>query len=437
MAILKKLSLLLASVFLFHYGAAAEEDKDYPQVVKSSLSVKLRAATNFQAGYRNQNHLGPTEKNVSYHKDNFAFFSAAAVFFDISNQLDDVKYGAKIVLVPTTSIAGAASLNGTHIYIETNFGIFQAGSPISPATSMMLCEGEIDAGSGAWTRYANFAPSYLKQTSNIEPSFATGSDYFLDNKLSTYVPDKPYSNEPARSIAYYTPKFDSGHGGKLQIGLSYIPDSSNTGAGKASSQSSGVSTIKVEAGSIDRFEIDGTVKDAVAGGVCLEQNLSDGVDLKLSLTGEYGKSAGKAKRFTLADDKTPNASFKLKDLRTYNIGAVLNFGNFSYAGSFGSLGKSLTTPEFHKTNRKTNYYSAAIAYKQDSFATSLSYFYSKTFGNTLSAITIGTSYKLAPGFKPYADVTLFKLKGKPEFSPELSKRATSGAVAIIGAKLSL
>ena len=171
----------------------------------------------------------------------------------------------------------------------------------------------------------------------------------------------------------------------------------------------------------------------------MEQNISDGIDLKLAATGEVGKAAGKAELFNTDDTKeeTVLETHKLKDLRTYNIGSVLNVGSFSYAASFGSLGKSLTTPAYHKTGRDTLYYTGGIAYKQGPFSTSITYFRSDEFKNRVDCITIGTDYKLAPGFKPYAEISGFSFKGKPEFYPNLKKKSTRGTVAIVGAKLSL
>ncbi|MFK7974338.1 MAG: porin, partial [Rickettsiaceae bacterium] len=125
------------------------------------------------------------------------------------------------------------------------------------------------------------------------------------------------------------------------------------------------------------------------------------------------------------------------DLRTYNIGAILTVGNFSYGGSYGSLGKSLTTPEFHKTGRKTDYYTGTMAYKQGPFVASVSYFKSNQFKNTVDAVSIGIHYLLAPGFKPYAEISGFSLKGRPEFNPELSRKKTRGAVVLIGTKLTI
>jgi len=42
-----------------------------------------------------------------------------------------------------------------------------------------------------------------------------------------------------------------------------------------------------------------------------------------------------------------------------------------------------------------------------------------------------------PGFKPYAEITTFNLKGKPEYFTNLQKRSSRGTVGLIGAKLSL
>jgi len=51
------------------------------------------------------------------------------------------------------------------------------------------------------------------------------------------------------------------------------------------------------------------------------------VELKLTTTGEYGKSVGKIKKFASKDDKNPQ-EYKLHNLGTYNIGAELKVNNF-------------------------------------------------------------------------------------------------------------
>jgi len=355
------------------------------------------------------------------------------------------------VLVPTAKRKGSASYNGSHIYLESSYGRIEAGSPIDAASNMLIDSSEIASATGGdWDRYAKFDSADLKQGYDFGPSFATFGEFFLDSKLVSAVENRPYSNEPGRRISYYTPKFDFGKGAKVQVGISYTPDSSNTGADDPNKNSTGVEIKKIGRNGVatnEYFKFDKSVKDAISGGVVLEQNISDGVDLKLALTGEYGKASNVEKYDNTnnspdplkaaSDTQNKLGTYKLKDLRTYNIGAILNAGNFSYAASFGSLGKSLTTPEFHRTGRETTYYTGGVAYKQGPFTTSLTYFRSDQYKNTVDCVTIGTDYKLAPGFKPYAEISGFSLKGKPEYDRDLKKKKTRGTIALIGAKLSL
>jgi hypothetical protein len=438
----KKLILIATGmVYFWSTAAIAEEEKKDKIPVVTDLEVKLSGFAHFQAAYRNQSELNSEEKNVSNHRKDFAFYNDSAMAVNISNQINDAKYGAKIVLVPTTKRKGGASFNGSHIYVESDFGKVEMGSPNVPSSTMMVDGSDIAAGSSSWDRYARTDTEHLKQGVNYDPSFATSSDFFLDCKLTTKLGKRAYSGEPSRGVVYYTPKFQLAESTKLSMGVGYIPDTSNTGADNPDTHCREKETKKIDDATahpgIYKFEIDNAVKNVFTGGVNLEHNFTDGVDLKIALTGEYGKASGKAKTFEREDSTEPNGIHKLSDLKTYNIGAVLNVGNFSYAGSYGSLGKSLTTPEFHKTGRKTDYYSGAVAYKQGPFAASLSYFKSNQFKNTVDAITIGTNYQLAPGFKPYVEVTSFALKGKPEFDKNLPKKKTRGTVALIGAKLSL
>ncbi|MBA2629073.1 MAG: porin [Rickettsiaceae bacterium] len=429
-------TIVVVSLLLSSATATAEVYADKIPVV-SDFELKLSGFAHFQAGLRNQSKLAGDEKNVSSNRKNFAFFNEAGMMVDASKEVNDIKYGGKVVLVPTASRKGSPDYNGSHIYLKSDFGKIEAGSPISPSSQMMIDGGTIAAATfDDWHRYADFSTKYLMQESKVEPSFSTFAEYFLDSKLITKLDSRTYSSEPARSVAYYTPKFAFGSSTKLQIGVAYTPDSSNTGADNPYTNSSGEDTRKIETGGIDKFVIDRTVKDAFSGGVSIEQNFSDGIDAKIAVTGEYGKSAGRAKKFATANDPNPE-TFRLSNLRTFNIGALLNVGNFSYAGSFGSLGKSLTAPEFHKTGRKTDYYSGTVAYKQGPFAASISYFKSDQFKNTVDAVSVGTNYLLAPGFKPYAEVSSFVLKGRPEFRSDLSKKKTRGTIALIGAKLSL
>lgn len=401
------------------------------------VNIKFNAFAHFQAGHRHQQHLTPEEKTASSYKNNIALFDEAAIVAQISNKLNSgLEYGAKIVIVPTAKRKASNAYNGTHVFIASEYGKLELGAPISPSSTMMISSSDITAGTNKWDRYAIISSKYQQQN-NINPSFVTASEFFMSDKYTTKLDNRSYSTEPSRAIVYYTPKFNVGNKTKFTIGLSYTPDSSNTGAENIDKSATGIETKKIGITGVDRFEFDLAVKDAVAAGITIEQNLGDGVDLKIGVTGEMGKSQGTAKLFANAADTTPTSEYKLSNLRAYNIGAVLNYGNFYYAASYGSLGKSLTTPEYHKTGRKTDYYTAAIAYNQGPFKVSANYFKSNKFKNTAEAWTLATDYTAAPGLKPYVELTKYKLNGKPEYYTDLAKKKVSGTVLIAGIKLTI
>lgn len=403
----------------------------------SDLKIKLNAFAHFQAGYRTQNNLNKDEKNVSKYHKHFAFYNDTALIANISNETDGMKYGGKIVLVPTARKKGSPTYNGSNIYIESNFGKIELGSPLTPAATMIIDAGNITAGSGNWARYIDLSTAFQMQGKSLAPSFATYADFFLDSRLITNLDNKSYSSEPARSIVYYTPKLALNESTNVTIGIAYTPDSSNTGADSHNKNSAGSDIRKINSETIHHFDINNNVKDAISGGISFETNISDGVDLKVAFTGEHGKSAGSAKVFANEDDKEATNTYKLRNLKAYNIGAVLNVGNFSYAGSYGDLGKSLTTPEYHKAGQKTHYYTGGIAYKQGPASMSLSYFKSSQFKNDIDVITAGASYQLAPGLKPYIELSSYRSKGRPEFYPELERKKTNGLIFITGVKLNI
>ncbi len=454
----KALLITASTLAITSSSIASSENVVKIPKVDESVKINFSAYIDFQAGFRNQAHLTDDEKKVSKNRGSFAFNSTAAVKVDLSNTVDGVTYGGKIILVPTAKRKGGGSYNGSHLYVQSEYGRFEAGSPFSASSTMMISGMGISAGSASnWARYADFTSSYMRQGAEFDPSFTTSADFFLDSKLVTKLNDRKYSSEPARSIAFYTPKYNINDSTKIQIGISYTPDSSNTGADSHNKNSSGVQKKVIKKyydsnandkemiyktfGEAEYFEFDRNVKDAISTGICLEKNFSDGVDLKLALSGEFGKAAKQAKHVVLDSNNNvvKTTEHKLSNLKTYNIGAVLNVGNFAYSAAYGSLGESLTTSAFNKTGRETDYYTATVAYNQGPFATSLSYRKIDQFTNITEAISIGTDYQLAPGFKPYASISAFSIEGRPEYftgsKPE--KRKTRGTVALIGAKLSL
>ena len=425
--VIKKASVILLASLLASSTALAGD----PLPVVSDLNIKLGAYAAFESGFSNQGKLKASEKNISANKRGFAFYNDTALFAAISNTTDDVTYGAKIILVPTVKRKVNKDYNGSYVFLEHEFGRIEAGSPIPVAKNMMVSDGSIP------TKYIKTSTEYLKQNTKATPSFLTSEGAFLGDQIIASMDSATYSSEPPRTINYYTPKFDLTDSSKIRLGISYTPDSANTGVEKPLDKSDGIKKYAVGEATIDRFEIDRSVKDALTSGIVLEQKLTEEAELKLALTGEYGKSAGKIKKFANKDDKNP-LEYKLSDLKSYNIGAELKIGDFKYNACYSSFGKSLTTKELHKGNRKSQYHNAGIAYTYNkATTTSLSYFASEQFKNKVNSVKLAVSHILAPGLKPYAEIHAYTLKGKPEFYPNLKARKVKGTVALVGVKLSL
>ena len=243
---MKRILLVTASTIIIAHTAlatevivskAAEVVSNKKPVI-SDLEVKLTGYADFQAGLRHQNHLEGDEKNVSANRQNFAFYNASALVANISNEVNGVTYGGKFIAVPTSKRKGSPSYNGTNIYVESNFGRLEAGSPFSAAGTMAVDGSTIAVGTfDGWSDYANMAPAYLKKEGSKEdPSFTAFPEFFLDSKLTANLDDKKYTSEPPRSVAYYTPKFELAEFTKVQLGVSYTPDSTNTGADSANAK---------------------------------------------------------------------------------------------------------------------------------------------------------------------------------------------------------
>ncbi|MBM3210942.1 porin, partial [Candidatus Poribacteria bacterium] len=165
---MKKTSLLLG-ILLASSSALASD----PLPVVSDLNVKLGAFAVFESGFSNQSKLKGTEKNLSANKKGMAFFNNSAFVANISNTANDITYGAKIVLVPTTKRKVNNDYNGSHVFLEHEFGKIEAGSPIPVARNMTINDGAIPA------NYIKTGIEYLKQGTKASPSFLVSEETIL------------------------------------------------------------------------------------------------------------------------------------------------------------------------------------------------------------------------------------------------------------------
>ena len=96
------------------------------------------------------------------------------------------------------------------------------------------------------TKYIKTSTEYLKQNTKATPSFLTCQGALLGDQVVASMDSATYSSEPPRTINYYTPKFDLTESSKIRLGISYTPDSANTGVEKPSDKSDGIKNMPWE-----------------------------------------------------------------------------------------------------------------------------------------------------------------------------------------------
>ncbi|MFY9590256.1 porin [Rickettsia endosymbiont of Halotydeus destructor] len=441
---MKKL-LLLASVACFFQSGVATANITPIKTANPDTEIKLEGIYLFESGYSSQNHLLGYEKNVSDNKKKMAIYTEAAFAATISQTINDIVAGAKIVFSPSTRIKTSTSYNGSHIFFESDYGRIEAGSPYDAGAKMRVTGGNVTAGTGGWQRYVILDGQYMRYN-DLKPEFDTGTSFYMESYANSFnwATD---GAEAARRVNFFTPKMQG-----FQAGISYTPDSANTGGNKdinnLTYENSGRTGISRSNTGIKNFTLDDdsimrvnqNVKDAVSGGITYEHEIADDMAVKLSVTGEYAKPARQiihAKREGSGATATTTVlgTYKLSDLKAYNLGAVFTYGNVSCSASYGSLGKSLTAKEYHKVGRDTYYYNGGLAYSQGPIKTSVEYFKSSRYKNTVDTVSLATEYKIMPGLLPYAEVSYFQAKGKPVYYVEAPNKKIKGTVGLIGAKL--
>lgn len=380
------------------------------------ISATLSGQLEVHGSFRHQKNLPDDQKNISANKRS-AINTESNVRLDLLNKKNEFDYGAQIILQPTSYKSSSGNVNGTHLFTEGKCGRLEVGAPYGSAYKMNLTAYSLAKGPGdIWSTYANLNPGNHQ---GIE--FKTDADPILDNIKG--------DNEATRKISYYTPKFNG-----FQLGMSFTPDTANTANLKFNDTKSNRSVRPngyKQTGGTALME----AKNGMSLGVSYEHEISDGMAMQVGMVSEY---AGDIVQKDNANNSL-RGDQKLSKLKTLNIGAMLNCGNFSVAGSYGDHFKSFTAPAFDGTHRNSKFYTLGGAYENGPVGASLVYLNSDHRKNKLHVFTLGTDYKLAPGLVPFAEVSYFNTKGKylvdttNMASGKTDKRR--GTVLIIGTKL--
>ncbi|GAB4166406.1 MAG: porin [Rickettsiaceae bacterium] len=376
--------------------------------------VKIGAVMDV-AGIYYKTNGDATQQKLSTHQRHYGLYSSG--HFLVDYQLSDDsgwKYGTKISIQQTTRNDRGAPFS---IYTETSYGKVEAGSDKSAEAKMVITGYKTSCASGnGWDSYVIASP---KDGKEAKVPYITNFCNFLDAKTRTSM-----LSDYSRKITYYTPKFGS-ESHKLQVGLSYIPDTSNAGHGDVDA----VNLHGVVGASKYKFAF----KDGIAYGLVYEGKMSDTLSAKIAFVGEKGKTVA----FNKAD--STKTDIKFKNLNTYNIGTEVIYGQFSVSGSYMNYNKSVTNNVIDKLGRNTSIYSVGAKYKfmEGKYAVSVNHFHSNNKNNKLDAESIGIDYFITSGIKAHAQVTYFGAKGRYQEDTVIKNDRSKGTVTIIGAKVSL
>ncbi len=399
---IRNILLASASAFCLSFsGAIAAENV-----------VNLGAVVQVQ-GIHYNNNGDSSQQKLSTHQKKYGFYSSGNFLVDYQLIADNgMKYGAKIGIEQTTRNDRGAPLG---IYIESDFGKFELGSDKSAGKKMKITGYKSSCATGnGWDSFIISSP---KVGSNSTVAYVTNFCSFLDSKSRT-----SRLTDYSRKVTYFTPKFGNDDH-KFQVGISYVPDTSNAGH-------SGIDQNNLHTpvgGSDFKFAI----KDGVSYGATYEGKFNEELSAKIAFVGERGKPIA----FKKSDDS--KSDLKFKDLNTYNIGGEITYNQVSIAGSYMNYNKSLTNSTVDTRGKNTSIYSAGIKYSflNKKCAASLNHFHSDNKKNKLDASSLGFDYLITNGIKAYAQVTYYKTKGF-DIKNNIQDKS-KGTITIIGGKISL
>ena len=365
--------------------------------------VTLGGFSDFQAGYTSDDKDGGV-RSVGFRNDN-------EITVKVDGKTDrGLGYGAEIDLESDiTNDANNQGLNAsrTFTYLEGNFGRVELGGNKSVAATQRIDASTLAVATGG----INGAFNYFVNQGTGANSLGTANTGFITNsKLSSEhgsfnaIGDETTYN--STKVSYYTPKFSG-----FQAGVSYTPSLNDRGQTIGRSSTTGLSDV-IDAG-LSYDHTFGAYKLAVSG------------------TYEYAKGEGAATPATLISNGN---SFGTDDVNEFNVGALLGFGGWSVAGSYGNYIDSGVQ------GVDGWYWTAGLGYSAGPVGLSATFLQSQLSNDAVSGdsnfnnLVLGADYKLAPGLTPYAEVSFYEFNGAGEVASG-TNYTNKGTSVILGTQV--
>lgn len=334
--------------------------------------VTLGGTSDFQVGFVGEDQdFGPSDgvaTSPGGAKRSGAFRTETELNVKIDAKTDSgLGYGGQFDLAVSghnDQDANTNQVNRSWVYLDGAWGRLEGGTTYGVTSTMKVDAASIARATGGIDGDFNYF-----MTATTGRVIAT-PDLFLNYGTSGAVQLGDESQEAINKVNYYTPRFAG-----FQAGVSFLFDTTGTDRG-----------IVLSRGNNNG----GEAENVVLGGLNYEGKFGD-FGVKAAATGEWGNSEVTG----------------TEDLRTYNLGAQVDFMGFSLAGSYGDLGDSLQASA--TLGDDAHYWTVGGAYAYGPFGVSVTYLDSEVdtgaTSNDFSNLSIGADYKLAPGLTPYAEVS--------------------------------
>lgn len=325
-------------------------------------------------------------------------YTSSCILFEAESKMVkyDITYGIKIALHLLNDNSGEKASSA---YFEYKFGKVEIGSDRSSYDKMKIV---------SEAPRADYV-SLNSLDSNL--IYYMGFDNFIDSKMRDTG-----KVEYSRKITYYTPKFNN-----IQLGISFIPDSSNMGYAH-------LSEPQWHAINQDKYYL--KVTNGTTLGVSYSYKINEEFKVETSLVNELGKVNWRKKSYNA--ENTPI----FHNLNTYTGGIKLSFKRHLLAISYSYLGNSLKAVDAENRGSKIYGISYGHKYYLDNIV-NIGFLKSSYNNNIFNALGVTLNYQPIKGLETYLGLTRFSADSKYKSFDINKSNKRSGWVTIIGTKIVL
>ncbi len=369
------------------------------------LNITVGGNSKFEAGARQFNKNHSKEFPLTANQNSAAFFTTSKAAVNVTNKTENnLTYGASIRLQVATNQSNGADkesrMDRSHLFLDSDFGSVQLGTNVAASKLMQVSAANIAAGTGGidgdFDKFLNLDSD--SQGNAAEDDDVKANSFIADVAIlgvDTLSNRKDGRSESADKITYLSPRVEG-----VQAGVSYVPDLSN--GGNSVDAKTLADSNPTYLGNTMR------IRNLWSFGLNYKNTFNE-VDVQLAAVADMGRS--RAKNVLGQDVATMN------NLKTYSVGGVVGMNGFSAALSYSNDGNSALPKGVDDTalgHFKSDWWTTGVAYKAGAMSTSLT-FLSGSKGYTdaklkTQVVSLGADYEVAPGFKPFAEVTYAKLK---------------------------